>query len=157
MTSAGGDATVETVTMTPCSDAICYVNGTLVSDTVTLRTGSRVIFGRNHVFRFMQPNQGRSTAHLRLVLLRPRYGSGVLWWACLSVSVCVSVCVCVCPRSYLRNYTSDLHQLLYLSPTAYYMAIHMESRKWKTQRQDGLMTFVMTVWASEFQYRKLLI
>ena len=24
--------------------------------------------------------------------------------------VCVSVCVFVCPRSYLRNYTSDLHQ-----------------------------------------------
>ena len=32
----------------------------------------------------------------------------------MSVSVCVSVCLCVCvfvcPRSYLRNYTSDLHQ-----------------------------------------------
>ena len=32
----------------------------------------------------------------------------------MSVSVCLSVCVCVCvfvcPRSYLRNYTSDLHQ-----------------------------------------------
>ena len=25
--------------------------------------------------------------------------------------VCVSVCVFVCPRSYLRNYTSDLHQI----------------------------------------------
>jgi len=23
----------------------------------------------------------------------------------------VSVCLCVCPRSYLRNYTSDLHQI----------------------------------------------
>jgi len=30
---------------------------------------------------------------------------------CLSVSVCVCVCVIVCPRSYLRNYTSDLHQI----------------------------------------------
>jgi len=31
----------------------------------------------------------------------------------LSVCVCVCVCVCefVCPRSYLRNYTSDLHQI----------------------------------------------
>ena len=28
----------------------------------------------------------------------------------MSVSVCVCVCVFVCPRSYLRNYTSDLHQ-----------------------------------------------
>ena len=26
----------------------------------------------------------------------------------MSVSVCM--CVCVCPRSYLRNYTSELHQ-----------------------------------------------
>jgi len=30
---------------------------------------------------------------------------------CVSdVSVRLSVCVSVCPRSYLRNYTSDLHQ-----------------------------------------------
>jgi len=29
---------------------------------------------------------------------------------CLSLSVYVCVCVFVCPRSYLRNYTSDLHQ-----------------------------------------------
>ena len=28
---------------------------------------------------------------------------------CLSVSVCV--CVFVCPRSYLRNFTSDLHEV----------------------------------------------
>jgi len=28
----------------------------------------------------------------------------------MSVSVCLSVCVFVCPRSYIRNYTSDLHQ-----------------------------------------------
>jgi len=33
----------------------------------------------------------------------------------MSVSVCVCVCVClsVCPRSYLRNYTSDLHPNFY--------------------------------------------
>ena len=32
----------------------------------------------------------------------------------MSVSVCPSVCLCVfvCPRSYLRNYQSDLHQFL---------------------------------------------
>jgi len=29
----------------------------------------------------------------------------------MSVSVCLSVCVFVCPRAYLRNYTSDLHQI----------------------------------------------
>jgi len=39
------------------------------------------------------------------------------------VCVCVCVCVCegvfVCPRSYLQNYTSDLHQIFcacYLLP-----------------------------------------
>jgi len=56
------DDGLDTVTMTPCNDAVCYVNGTLVTETVTLKTGSRVIFGRTHVFRFMQPNQGRCTA-----------------------------------------------------------------------------------------------
>jgi len=29
----------------------------------------------------------------------------------MSVSVCL--CVFVCPRSYLRNYTSDLHHIIY--------------------------------------------
>ena len=31
----------------------------------------------------------------------------------MSVPVCWSLCVfaCVCPRSYLQNYTSDLHQI----------------------------------------------
>jgi len=28
----------------------------------------------------------------------------------MSVSVCMCVCVFVCPRSYVRNYTSYLHQ-----------------------------------------------
>ena len=28
------------------------------------------------------------------------------------------VCLCVCPRSYLRNYTSDLHQFLCMLPMA---------------------------------------
>ena len=37
-----------------------------------------------------------------------QWGSGVLWWACPSVCVYVFVC----PRSYLRNYTSDLHYFL---------------------------------------------
>jgi len=33
----------------------------------------------------------------------------------VSVSVCLSLCVCfcvcACPRSYLQNYTSDLHEI----------------------------------------------
>jgi len=31
---------------------------------------------------------------------------------CLSVCLCVGLCVFVCPRSYLRTYTSDLHQFV---------------------------------------------
>ena len=56
---ADADGDVDTVSLTPCNDAVCYVNGTLVTEPTTLKTGSRVIFGRTHVFRFMQPNQGR--------------------------------------------------------------------------------------------------
>jgi len=29
----------------------------------------------------------------------------------MTVSVCLCVCVFVCPRSYLRNYTPNLHQI----------------------------------------------
>ena len=32
-------------------------------------------------------------------------------WREVSVCVCVCVCVFACPRSYLRNYTSDLQQI----------------------------------------------
>jgi len=37
---------------------------------------------------------------------------------CLFILLCLCVCVCVfvCPRSYLRNYTSDLHQFLCMLP-----------------------------------------
>jgi len=30
---------------------------------------------------------------------------------CIAMSVCVCVCAFVCPRSYLRNYTSNLHKI----------------------------------------------
>jgi kinesin family protein 1 len=44
--------------MTPCDGALCYVNGRKVTEAVVLKTGSRVIFGKNHVFRFTHPEQG---------------------------------------------------------------------------------------------------
>jgi len=78
----------------------------------------------------------------------------------MSVSVCLCLCVrvCVCLSAII---SSELH--VRSSPTfvrvtygllyGYTHAVEeMEDR-----RKDGLMTFVMTVWASEFQYRKLLI
>merc|ERR1740128_677307 len=47
------------VTLNPAPDALCYVNGRKVSESIVLKTGSRVIFGKNHVFRFHHPEQAR--------------------------------------------------------------------------------------------------
>ena len=38
--------------------AICFVNGRKIDNPVILKTGSRVILGKNHVFRFNHPEQG---------------------------------------------------------------------------------------------------
>lgn len=46
------------VTLTPCNGALCYVNGKAISGPTSLKTGSRVILGKNHVFRFNHPDQG---------------------------------------------------------------------------------------------------
>ena len=48
----------------PNDGALCYINGRSVCQPVVLSTGSRVILGKNHVFRFTHPEQGQS---------RPRY------------------------------------------------------------------------------------
>ncbi|CAF0753828.1 unnamed protein product [Didymodactylos carnosus] len=47
------------VTLSPCRNAMCYVNGTQVNSTIELKSGSRVIFGKSHVFRFLNPEQAR--------------------------------------------------------------------------------------------------
>nr|CAD7259358.1 unnamed protein product [Timema shepardi] len=47
------------ITMTPQEGALCYVNGREVKEPVILKTGSRVILGKNHVFRFNHPEQAR--------------------------------------------------------------------------------------------------
>ena len=58
------------VTLTPFNSALCYVNGKMISDETLLKTGSRVIFGRSHVFRFTNPQQGMSlAARLSLALV----------------------------------------------------------------------------------------
>lgn len=48
-----------TVTVKTCLNAMCYVNGREVVDEVVLQTGSRVILGKYHVFRFQNPEQGK--------------------------------------------------------------------------------------------------
>lgn len=47
------------VTLKPFPGAETYVNGRQVFEPVTLKIGSRVILGKNHVFRFNHPAQAR--------------------------------------------------------------------------------------------------
>ena len=47
------------VKLVPRPGAICFVNGRKVENNITLKTGSRVILGKNHVFRFNHPEQAR--------------------------------------------------------------------------------------------------
>ncbi|XP_055538457.1 kinesin-like protein unc-104 isoform X2 [Wyeomyia smithii] len=47
------------VTLVPHKDALVYLNGRKLIEPEVLQTGSRVILGRNHVFRFTHPEQAR--------------------------------------------------------------------------------------------------
>ena len=47
------------VKLIPLNGAICFVNGRKVESPIVLKTGSRVILGKNHVFRFNHPEQAR--------------------------------------------------------------------------------------------------
>uniref|UniRef100_A0A1I8P2C3 Kinesin-like protein unc-104 n=1 Tax=Stomoxys calcitrans TaxID=35570 RepID=A0A1I8P2C3_STOCA len=47
------------VTLIPHKDALVYLNGRQLMEPEVLRTGSRVILGKNHVFRFTNPDQAR--------------------------------------------------------------------------------------------------
>ncbi|XP_072333982.1 kinesin-like protein KIF1B isoform X7 [Scyliorhinus torazame] len=48
------------VTLVPCDGAETYVNGKRVANPVKLRSGNRIIMGKNHVFRFNHPEQARA-------------------------------------------------------------------------------------------------
>ena len=58
---------------------------------------------------FKTLNREHSQGLIGLVT-RPQQGGEVLWWPCLFV------CVFVGPRVYVRNYTSDLHQIFGACP-----------------------------------------
>lgn len=47
------------ITLMPTKGALIYVNGREITEPVILKTGSRVILGKNHVFRFNHPDQVR--------------------------------------------------------------------------------------------------
>ncbi|OCT72208.1 kinesin-like protein KIF1B isoform X2 [Xenopus laevis] len=48
------------VTLEPCESSETYVNGKRVVLPVVLRSGNRIIMGKNHVFRFNHPEQARA-------------------------------------------------------------------------------------------------
>lgn len=47
------------VSLIPAKDAMVYINGRSITEPEILSTGSRVILGKNHVFRFTHPEQAR--------------------------------------------------------------------------------------------------
>ncbi|XP_024861983.1 kinesin-like protein KIF1B isoform X7 [Kryptolebias marmoratus] len=55
--NANGDVIVMLV---PCEGSETYVNGKRVDDAIQLRSGNRIIMGKNHVFRFNHPEQARA-------------------------------------------------------------------------------------------------
>ncbi|XP_062397701.1 kinesin-like protein KIF1B isoform X4 [Sardina pilchardus] len=55
----GGNGEV-IVTLVPCEGSETYVNGKRVIGAVQLRSGNRIIMGKNHVFRFNHPEQARA-------------------------------------------------------------------------------------------------
>ncbi|XP_029994218.1 kinesin-like protein KIF1B isoform X20 [Sphaeramia orbicularis] len=55
--NANGDVIVMLV---PCEGSETYVNGKRVDDSIQLRSGNRIIMGKNHVFRFNHPEQARA-------------------------------------------------------------------------------------------------
>ncbi|XP_035499964.1 kinesin-like protein KIF1B isoform X2 [Scophthalmus maximus] len=48
------------VLLVPCEGSETYVNGKRVEDAIQLRSGNRIIMGKNHVFRFNHPEQARA-------------------------------------------------------------------------------------------------
>uniref|UniRef100_A0A671M8Q7 plus-end-directed kinesin ATPase n=1 Tax=Sinocyclocheilus anshuiensis TaxID=1608454 RepID=A0A671M8Q7_9TELE len=48
------------VKLEPCEGSETYVNGKRVTSAVQLRSGNRIIMGKNHVFRFNHPEQARA-------------------------------------------------------------------------------------------------
>uniref|UniRef100_A0AC35TYZ4 Kinesin-like protein unc-104 n=1 Tax=Rhabditophanes sp. KR3021 TaxID=114890 RepID=A0AC35TYZ4_9BILA len=51
------------VELIPENNSECFVNGKPVTSNVTLHTGSRVILGRNHVFRYNDPQEARQSRY----------------------------------------------------------------------------------------------
>nr|XP_016854255.1 PREDICTED: kinesin-like protein KIF1C [Anolis carolinensis] len=57
--SVTGESGEAVVTLEPCEGAETYVNGKQVMEPLVLRSGNRIVMGKNHVFRFNHPEQAR--------------------------------------------------------------------------------------------------
>ncbi|XP_055694163.1 kinesin-like protein unc-104 isoform X4 [Lutzomyia longipalpis] len=66
------------VTLVPHKDALVYLNGRKLIEPEVLTTGSRVILGKNHVFRFTHPEQAREIRE-KAVTETPGSGETVDW------------------------------------------------------------------------------
>ncbi|XP_046405609.1 kinesin-like protein unc-104 isoform X2 [Ischnura elegans] len=67
------------ITLIPGEGALCYVNGRAISSPEILRTGARVILGKNHVFRFNNPEQARERRDKGSPAETPGTGETVDW------------------------------------------------------------------------------
>ncbi|KAK7079601.1 hypothetical protein SK128_026926, partial [Halocaridina rubra] len=67
------------VLLHPCPQALCYVNGREVVEPTVLKTGSRVILGKNHVFRFNHPEQARERRETKSPAETPGSGEPADW------------------------------------------------------------------------------
>ncbi|XP_051165598.1 kinesin-like protein unc-104 isoform X5 [Leptopilina boulardi] len=67
------------VTLIPRKGALIYVNGREVTESIILKTGSRVILGKNHVFRFNHPDQVRERREKSSPAETPGNGETVDW------------------------------------------------------------------------------
>ncbi|XP_043489949.1 kinesin-like protein unc-104 isoform X2 [Polistes fuscatus] len=67
------------ITLMPKKDALIYVNGREITEPIVLKTGSRVILGKNHVFRFNHPDQVRERREKNSPAETPGNGETVDW------------------------------------------------------------------------------
>ena len=63
------------VSILPCENSITFVNGQLISEPLVLSTGSRIILGNNHVFRFTHPEQGNALKHTKFCCCIAKVGN----------------------------------------------------------------------------------
>jgi kinesin family member 1 len=68
------------VTLIPAKDALVYCNGRKVTEPEILTTGSRVILGKNHVFRFTHPEQAREKREKQIEIEEPETKGEVVDW-----------------------------------------------------------------------------